>query len=122
MRAHASKDPQSLLALAARTAAPTDVTFNSPCIGGLVVINVTAVTATPSITVTLTGVVGEATYTILVSAAITATGTTVLRVHPSLTAAANTIAKDVLPHTMKLSVAHGDTDSITYSVEFVGVD
>ena len=45
-----------------------------------------------------------------------------LRIHPSLTAAANTIAKDVLPQALKVTATHADADSITYSVGFVGVN
>ena len=64
---------------------------------------------------------GGTAYTILASAAITTTGLTVLRVHPELTAATNTIAKDVLPAALKITATHGDADSITYSMHFVGV-
>lgn len=122
MRNHASKDTQTLLASSARTATAA-VTFNSPCIGGIVVINVSAATGSPSVTFTLAGLdpASDTAYTILASAAITGTGTTVLRIHPSLTASANAIAKDVLPEAMKLTAAHGNTDSITYSVGFIGV-
>jgi phosphomannomutase len=63
---------------------------------------------------------GSTEYTILASAAITGTGLTVLRVSPHLTAAANTIAKDILPAAIKVTATHADTDSITYEVRFVG--
>ena len=55
-------------------------------------------------------------YALLSSAAINATGTTVLRLHPQLTAVANSIAKDGLPQNTRVRVAHGNADSITYSV------
>ena len=92
--------------------------------GCLLFINATAAAATPSVVFTLQGVdpASDATYTILASAAITGVGQTILRVHPELTGATNTIAKDMLPHAMKLVATHGDADSITYSVGFVGVD
>jgi hypothetical protein len=86
-------------------------------------INVTAVAATPSVVFTIAGVSpnpGSPVYTILDSAAITGTGLTVLRVSPQLTAAANTIAKDMLPGALKITATHADTDSITYSMHFVG--
>jgi hypothetical protein len=121
MRAHDIKDPQILMESAARTATHS-ITFNTPCLGGLFVIDVTAVAATPSVTFTIAGVdpASDKTWTILASAAITGTGTTVLRIHPELTAAANTIAKDMLPHAIKVTATHADADSITYSLGFIG--
>jgi hypothetical protein len=119
MRDH--KDSQNLMPLAARTAT-SSITFNTPCLGGLFMINVTAASATPSVVFTIAGVMDGVAYTILASAAITGTGTTVLRVHPELTAAANTIAKDVLPQAIKVTATHADADSITYSLNFVGVN
>jgi hypothetical protein len=53
--------------------------------------------------------------TVLASAAITGTGTTVLKVGPGLTAAANLVANDVLPPNLEIDFAHADADSITYS-------
>lgn len=107
---------------AARTATDSQ-TVGCGSTGGLFFINVTAVTATPSVVFTIKGhdPVSSETYTILESAAITTTGLTVLRVHPSLTASANTIAKDILPASITVTATHGDTDSITYSVGFAGV-
>lgn len=110
----------TVLASAARTATPTADTFQ---IGGatsglIVVIDVTAATASPSVVFTIKGVdpVSTKTWDILASAAITGTGTTVLRVSPHLTAAANTIAKDMVPGYFTVSAVHADADSITYSV------
>lgn len=122
MRA-STKDNQILFASAARTAT-VSMTTNTECTGGLFYINVTAVTATPSVVFTIAGVNpgSDTAYTILDSAAITGTGLTVLRVHPSLTASANTIAKDMLPQALKITATHADTDSITYSVGFIGVN
>jgi hypothetical protein len=117
------KNHQEIFASAARTAT-TSATIPCKTIGGLIFINCTAVTASPSVVFTVAGVSpsGSAEYTILASAAITGTGLTVLRIHPSLTAAANTIAKDILPAALKITATHADTDSITYSVSFVGVE
>ena len=91
---------------------------------GCFFINVTATSATPSVVFTIDGQdpISGAAYNILTSAAITATGLTVLRVHPALSAAANTIAKDMLPAAVKVTATHADSDSITYSVSFIGVD
>lgn len=111
---------QEVYASAARTATPDTIELEVP--GGThyahVVIDVTAVTATPSVTFTVSGVdrVSGKIYTLLASAAITATGTTVLRIGPALTAAANTVANDVLPPVIRFTATHADADSITYSV------
>lgn len=116
------KESQIIIPSAARTATAT-FTGATGCLGGLFIINVTAATATPSVVFTIKGTdpASGATWDILASAAITGTGTTVLRVHPELTAAANTIAKDFLPAAFSIVATHADADSITYSVGFVGV-
>lgn len=113
-----------VLASAARTATVASDWFtNSEYRGIDVVINVTAAAATPSVVFTIQGqdpVSGEA-YTILSSAAITGTGTTVLRVYPGLTAAANTVANYALPRVWRVNAVHADADSITYSVGFSAI-
>lgn len=110
----------TILASAARTATPTVDTFHvsGDARGLVLVIDATAATATPSVVFTILGVdpVSGKTWTVLASAAVTAVSTTVLRVSPHLTAAANTIAKDLIPSYFTVSVVHGDADSITYTV------
>lgn len=117
------KEHQQIFASAARTATVA-ATIAARSTQGLFFINVTAVTSTPSVVFTIAGVSpnGDVAYTILESAAITGTGLTVLRVSPHLTAAANTIAKDMLPSGLKITATHADTDSITYSMHFLGCD
>lgn len=103
----------------ARIASPTAVEFNNPSGTGLLVrINCTAITASPSVVFTIQGYDPAAGgwYDILASAAIVGAGATILRVHPELTAAANTIAKDIVPANWRVSAVHADADSITYSV------
>ena len=93
---------QTLTAQAAGTVLSGDIDTRQG-IGALLFINVTAVTG--SLTVTLQGK-DEASgtyYTILASAAIAATGMTVLRVYPGLTAAANATVNDVTPVTCRVS-------------------
>jgi hypothetical protein len=90
-------------------------------LGLLVFINVTAITGTsPTLTVTLKGAIDSsatAVYTILASAAINATGLTVLRVYPGLTAAANTVANDVVPGYCRIdTVIGGTTPAVTATV------
>lgn len=104
---------------AARTATTNSGDLDNGQHRGLhVVIDVTAVSATPSVVFTIQGKdeVSGAYYTLLASAAITGTGTTVLRVYPGLTASANLVANDVLPKTWRVLATHADSDSITYSV------
>jgi len=55
-------------------------------------------------------------YDILVGSAISAVGTTVLKVYPALTASANAIANDIVPSKFRIVVTHGDANSMTYSV------
>ncbi len=119
---HNMKETQSIFASAARTATSSATV---PCASeaGFFYINVTAVTASPSVVFTIAGVDpgGDAVHTILESAAITGTGLTVLRVNPQLTASANAIAKDMLPAALKITATHADADSITYSMYFIGM-
>lgn len=95
-------------------------------VGLLIYINVTAISGTsPTMTVTLKGSIDSsatATYTILASAAISATGLTVLRVYPGLTAAANATANDVIPGTCQISTAiGGTTPSVTATISAYSV-
>lgn len=109
---------------AARTATPAAVTFNCTGASGLVVvIDVTAFSATPSVVFTIKGIhypSGPTStpikWTLLTSAAITGTGTTALTVHPAITNAANVAASALVPQAVEILPTHGDSDSITYSV------
>lgn len=121
---NAGKEVVELFATEARTAT-ANATSSIRSAQGLFLINVTAASATPSVVFTISGITPDAAgtlYTVLASAAITGTGLTVLRVSPHLTAAANTIAKDILPHAIKVAAVHADSDSITYSMHFIGMD
>lgn len=93
---------------------------NPVCRGVKVVIDITAITGTtPSLTVTIRGrdPMSNKAYTILASAALTATGTVVLTVYPGLVAAANLTANDVLPALwdVLLTVA-GTTPAVTATI------
>lgn len=104
----------------ARTATPTAEAFANPhgCKHLVVVIDVTAATGSPSVVFTIQGYdpVSGKTWTILASAAKTGTGTTVLRVTPTIAISANLIALDIVPAFLKIAPVHTGVDSITYSV------
>lgn len=109
---------RTLLASAARTADATAEVQTSRHKGAVVVIDVTAISATPSVVFTIRGSdpVSGQTWDILASAAVTAVGTTVLKVYPALASVANDSENDVLPPVWEVFADHADADSITYSV------
>jgi hypothetical protein len=88
--------------------------------GCLIFINVTAISGTtPTLTVTLKGLdsTSGTAYTVLASAALNATGLTVLKVYPGLTAAANTVANDVTPCASRIDYTiGGTTPSVTATI------
>lgn len=111
---------KTLYASAARTATPTAKEFQNAgnAKGMHVIIDVTAIALTPSVVFSIEAK-DEASgkwYLLLDSAAVSTVSTTILKIHPNLTAAANSIAKDGLPLNLRVSPVHGDADSITYSV------
>lgn len=116
-----------ILASAARTATTNSPDQVDPTAEGVhVIINVTALAATPAVTPKIQGKGPLGTYyDILVGTAITdvTVGTppavVVLKVGPGITATANVSAADFLPDTWRVVMTHGDTDSITYSVSAV---
>lgn len=108
-----------VFASAARTASVNSADFANEERHGLhLIIDVTADPASASITVTIEGkdAVSGKYYDILVSPAIIAVGTTVLKVYPGIAVSANAAANDVLPPTWRVKVVVVDTDSLTYSV------
>lgn len=112
----------SVYASAARTATPTAVTVPTGRFNALhLVIDVTAVTATPSVVCTIDGYdpISGKYYNLLTSAALTDAGapyTRVLKIGRGLPVTANLSANDVLPSVVRVTMTHGDADSITYSV------
>ena len=103
----------------ARTATPTEVPYSDDNVTGIqVIINVTAATSTPSVVPAIDGYdpLSQTWYNILTGVAITGTGATVLRVHPSMASASNVTAGDFLPETYRIVMTHGNSNSITYTV------
>lgn len=106
-------------ASAARTADPDTIELEVAGYRGIhLVIDCTAATGSPSVVVSILGVdrVSGKTYSLLASAAITGTGTTVLKVGPGLAVSANASANDLLPPVIRIVPDHTGTDSITYSI------
>lgn len=106
-------------ASAARTATPTAVELTAEGRRGVhVVIDVTAITSSPSVVPTIDAYdpLSGKWYNLLTGNAITDTGTTVLKVHPEIGTLANGAARDVVPDVFRVVMTHGDADSITYSV------
>lgn len=112
---HAQK---TLLASAARTTTQTlDAESNAKYRGLHLVIDVTSITSTPVITPKIQGQAPTGVwYDILIGSAITATGTTALKVYPGITPVANGAAADVLPSVWRVVLTASDSDSATYSV------
>lgn len=112
---------------AARTATPDTIEvvtdrrgFNPRAL--VLVIDVTAVTSTPSLTVMIqavdrvSGKVFPASPGILSSTALATTGTVVLKIGPNVAASANAVALDYVPSVFRITMTHGNANSITYSV------
>lgn len=90
--------------------------------GAHFIINVTAITGTPSITVKIQGrdpakiFSPFVFYDILVSLPITAVGVNVLKVYPGINTIPNAAASDILPWQWRVRVEHADAQDIAYSV------
>lgn len=110
---------ETVLASAARTASVDSTDFTNHNAKGLhIIVNVSAITATPSIIAAIQGKdpVSGNYYDLLVGTAITTTGINVLKIYPGIGQIANGAASDLLPRIWRVSIAHADVDSITYSV------
>jgi len=108
----------TLLPSAARTV--TTDTSDQDNAGGRgvhVIINVTANASVAGMTPSIQGKdpVSGVYYTLLAGAAITVTGTTVLKVYPGITASATAVS-DALPKTWRVHMVAGDASSVTYSI------
>lgn len=91
---------------------------NSQHTGIHVIIDMTAVTATGSVTATIQGydAASDKYYTLLQAVAITGVSTVILRVHPDLAPSANLIADDFVPSKFRIEMNHLNTVAMTYSV------
>jgi len=111
---------QVLKKSAARIATPSPSVLEGINLRNMhIIIDVTAVTATPSVQVAIEGLdPASGDYYELLAAivAITATGTTILKLGESIVPAAGLAEQDFIPDTTRISFTHADADSITYSV------
>jgi len=111
-----------LLPSAARAVAQAYVSANQEARPGssrlIVVIDATAVTATPSVVPKIQGYdpFADKYFDLLVGAAIATVSTVVLMIGPGITVAANLAAAVPLPPIWRVILTHGDTDAITYTV------
>lgn len=126
MGAKRSPGVVTLLASAARTASPSNAgPFRRQGMyrGGVIQINVTAASDTPSVVFTVQhqSDVGTDWADLIASAAITGTGTTNIVLHPDAADTANLSENTALGTAWRLKAVHADSDSITYSVKFFPV-
>ena len=115
----ATADIITAYASVSRVASPSVVDVDMGRAHGMVVIiDVTAASVTPSVVFNVDGFdpLSGKTWTLLDSAAITGTGTTILKVAPGLTASANAVATDMIPAIVRIAPVHADADPITYTV------
>ena len=117
-----NKKNKTILASAARTATATASgidTGDAPA--AYFVLDVTVDGAAASITwkVDYLDETSGKYVNLLTGAAVADVGTTVYKISPALTAVANSVAAEHLPQTLKVTVTHADTDSITYSVGMI---
>lgn len=108
-----------ILPSAARTAATVNSgdQTNVQWLGGHIIVNISAYTSgtmTPSIQGK--DPVSGNYYTILTGTALNSTGTTVLKVYPGITAAANASVSDILPKVWRVQILGASSPSATYSV------
>jgi len=108
-----------VIASAQVTAAPSVDDQRNPYARGLhLVIDITQLTATQTVTVTIQGKdpLSGKYYTILASTALAAVATTVLKVYPGLPVAANSTANDILPRDWRVAITLANGLSTTFSV------
>ncbi len=86
--------------------------------GAHIVLDMTAVSGTPSITFTVEGKdkISGKYYPILTSATITTVSTNVIQVYPGIPAVANVTESSILPTNWRITVTHSTADAVTYSV------
>ncbi len=108
-----------LYASTARTATPAAVVVNTSRVRAMrLVFDVTAIVSTPSCTITVDAVDNTSGkfVNLLTSAAIATVSTTVLTIALGVTVAANLAASNALDDAVRVTVTHGNANSITYTL------
>lgn len=108
-------------ASAARTATPTSVVvpIQPDATAIELVITCSAVTDTPSVVFNIDFPDGGGDWvSVLASAAVTAAGTSRMRIGLSVASTANVSIPAALPSAVRVRPVHADADSITYSVAY----
>lgn len=109
----------TILESAARTASVDSADFvNVAGKGGHFIVDITSITLTPQITVSIQGKdpVSSEYYDILVSNPLSVVGTFKLTVFPGILDVAALKVADIIPRVFRVSVSNVDADSITYSI------
>jgi hypothetical protein len=109
-----------LLASEARTTTQTTADQTNYNGRGIhVILDVTAITDTPSIVLKIEGKSASGIYyTLLEGAAVTGVSKNIYKVMPWAANVANVSAADLLPRTWRIVITHSDADSITYSLDY----
>lgn len=117
--ASAQNSGKILFASGARTATSINSIdqINTAARGAVIVVDITTATA-GNYTFTVQGKDPASLkyYTILATTALATTGTTILRVYPGLTAAANATASDVLPAVWRVNIVGASSPNMVFSV------
>lgn len=106
------------IATASRTATNNSGIIINSGKGCNIVIDMTAITATGSVTFKMEGYdpTSGKYYTILESAAVTTVSTNVLKILPSITEVANETISNSLPQNIRVTATHLNAVAMTYSV------
>lgn len=82
------------------------------------IIDMTSVPGTDTVTFTVQGkdTLSGKYYDLLVSLAIVATGTTILKIYPGISPSPNASASDVLPDIFRVKAEHSSSTDFTYTV------
>lgn len=116
-----TNDAVTLLASASRTTTQTSANLYNPYAKGIqVVLDMTVVTAGPSVTLTINGKdqASGKYYNLLTGAAVTTVTTNVYRIYPGLTAVANATVSDNVPLVFQIVVTANNANAGTYSVGY----
>lgn len=109
----------SVLQSAARTATNNSATFTNRTARSLhLIIDVTVAPGGDTVTPKIEGYdpISGKFYTLLTGAAISTTGTNILKIGPGISASANAAAADFLPAYWRVVMTHSAAGSFTYSV------